>query len=84
VEKLTKLAVVWIDSGYCGENFAQAVTQTCASKYGWKLSNVNLKDVKFCQNGGLYNVLPTLPELLRAGKRQCPAHFWLVKSISPS
>jgi putative transposase len=28
-EKLSKLAVVWVDQGYSGENFANAVQQVC-------------------------------------------------------
>ena len=29
VEELTKLEVVWVDSGYSGPNFAQAVRPVC-------------------------------------------------------
>jgi putative transposase len=29
VDKLSKLEVVWVDQGYSGENFAQAVKQVC-------------------------------------------------------
>jgi putative transposase len=29
VEKLSKLEVVWVDQGYSGKNFAQAVKQVC-------------------------------------------------------
>ena len=29
-QKLSQLEVVWVDQGYSGENFAQAVRQVCA------------------------------------------------------
>jgi putative transposase len=32
VEKLCKLEVVWVDQGYSGENFAQAVQQVCGEQ----------------------------------------------------
>lgn len=32
VEKLTQLEVVWVDQGYSGENFLQAVKQICGEK----------------------------------------------------
>jgi putative transposase len=31
-EKLSKLEVVWVDRGYSGENFAQAVKQVCGEQ----------------------------------------------------
>ncbi|MBE9054058.1 IS5 family transposase [Nostocales cyanobacterium LEGE 11386] len=32
VEELSKLEVIWVDQGYSGENFAQAVKQVCGEK----------------------------------------------------
>jgi putative transposase len=32
VEELSKLEVVWVDQGYSGENFAQAVKQVCGEQ----------------------------------------------------
>jgi putative transposase len=32
VEQLSKLEVVWVDSGYSGKNFAQAVKQVCGEQ----------------------------------------------------
>ena len=28
-ERLSRLEVVWVDQGYCGENFAHAIRQVC-------------------------------------------------------
>ena len=32
VDELSKLEVVWVDQGYSGENFAQAVRQVCGEQ----------------------------------------------------
>lgn len=32
VEQLSRLKVVWVDSGYSGENFARAVKQVCGEQ----------------------------------------------------
>jgi putative transposase len=32
LEKLSKLQVIWVDQGYSGQNFAQAVVQVCGEK----------------------------------------------------
>lgn len=31
-DQLTELKVIWVDQGYCGENFARAVQQVCGKK----------------------------------------------------
>lgn len=31
-EKLSRLKVVWVDQGYCGERFAKAVKQSCGEQ----------------------------------------------------
>lgn len=33
-EKLSKLEVIWVDQGYSGKKFANAVKQICGEKYG--------------------------------------------------
>ena len=32
IEELSKLEVIWVDQGYSGENFAQAVRQVCGQQ----------------------------------------------------
>lgn len=31
-EKLSKLELIWVDSGYCGKNFANALKQVCGER----------------------------------------------------
>ncbi|BAY13417.1 transposase [Calothrix sp. NIES-2098] len=43
VEELSKLEVIWVDQGYSGENFAQAVKQVCGEKVRVEVIQMMLK-----------------------------------------
>ncbi len=56
-DQLTELKVIWIDQGYCGENFARAVQQVCGKKVGVEvLPREDQRNLKLYRNDGSSNV----------------------------
>jgi len=72
-EHLSRLKVVWVDQGYSGENFAQAIRQICGQ-------SVQVEVIK--RSSQTFEVLPKRWLVERTFRAQNARHEWLAESLS--